>query len=154
MADLLVPLYGLPDVFVPGGFTVRRPMASESGILHRWISEEFSEGWASEILPGVSRTPATLFIAAETESGSPAGFCAWDCTALGFLGPVGVAQAHRKKGLGKGLVLSVLHSMAEQGYGYAVVGDAGPSDFFRRVCGAEEIAGSSPGIYSRRIEWK
>ncbi len=154
MADLLVPLYGLKDLSIPSGFEIRRPMASEGLSLQMWISESFSEGWASEILPGISRIPSSVLVALEKSSMSPAGFCGWDCTALGFLGPVGVAKAHRRKGLGQALVLSVLYAMAEQGYGYAAVGDAGPVHFFRKVCGAVEIPGSKPGIYRNRIVWK
>lgn len=153
MADLLVPLYGLKVFSIPSGFEIRRPMASEGISLQMWISENFSEGWASEILPGISRIPSSVFVAVDNSSMSPAGFCCWDCTALGFLGPVGVAEAHKGKGLGQALVLSVLHAMAEQGYGYAAVGDAGPVQFFRKVCDAVEIPGSSPGIYRKRIRW-
>ena len=151
MADLLVPLYGLPDTVCPVGYTVRRPMASEGTDLQAWIEAAFSRGWASEVLPGLSATPPSVFIAVHNTDSSPAGFCCWDCTALGFLGPVGVAGEHRGNGLGRALALSVLHSMREQGYGYAVVGDAGPADFFSRVCGATVIPGSKPGIYRQRI---
>ena len=98
MADLLVPLYDLQEFSVPSGFTVRRPMASEGHSLQSWVSENFSEGWASEILPGISRTPSSVLIAVDKSSMSAAGFCCWDCTALGFLGPVGVAEAYRGNG--------------------------------------------------------
>lgn len=151
MADLLVPLYRLPDTVSPLGYTIRRPMASEGTRIQSWIEANFSRGWASEILPGLARTPATILAAVDNQTLSVSGFCAWDCTALGFLGPVGVAEESRNIGLGRSLVLQALLAMREQGYGYAVVGDAGPSDFFAKACGATEIPNSSPGIYRERI---
>jgi len=153
MADLMVPLYDLPEPLVPSSYEVRRPMASEGLSLQQWIAENFSRGWASEVLPGISRTPPTIFVALEKSSLLPAGFCGWDCTSLGFLGPVGVAEAHRGKGIGRAMVLYALHAMAEQGYGYAAVGYAGPVEFFRKVCGAFEIPGSTPGIYRKGLKW-
>jgi len=153
MADLLVPLYGLRDVLVPHCHEIRRPMASEGTLLQEWVSRSFGEGWASEILPGLSRTPPTVMLAVESGAMSPAGFCAWDCTALGFLGPVGVLESSRGDGIGGALVLSVLHEMARQGYGYAVIGGVGPVRFFQKVCGAVEIQGSTPGIYGKRLRW-
>lgn len=151
MADLLVPLYGLAEPSVPEGYILRRPMASESSLLQSRIEENFSSGWSSEVLPALGRTPPSMRIALCSETLSLAGFCAWDCTALGFLGPVGVLKGHRGKGLGRGLVLAVLHDMLGFGYGYAVVGDAGPEDFFRGVCSAVVIENSEPGIYRRAV---
>ncbi len=152
MPDLLVPLYSLsgkPDL---NGFTLRRPMAHESGTVQNWIENHFSSGWASEVLPAVSRTPSTMMIAIEESTGKLAGFCAWDCTALGFLGPVGVAEEYRGTGVGRAVTLEVLHCMRDQGYGYGIVGGAGPVDFFQSVCGATVIPQSTPGIYPESIK--
>ena len=44
--------------------------------------------------------------------------------------------------MGKGLLLSGLHAMAGMGYAYAIIGGVGPSEFFAKVAGATEIAGS------------
>lgn len=152
MTDLLVPLYNLPEQLSCKGFTLRRPLAFESDTVRNWIKDNLSSGWASEVLPAISRTPSTMIIAIEKSSGKLAGFCAWDCTALGFFGPVGVAEAFRGKGVGKALSLMVLHSMKEQGYGYGIIGAAGPVDFFRSICNASVIAESSPGIYPEALK--
>jgi hypothetical protein len=37
--------------------------------------------------------------------------------------------------------------MRTMGYAYAVAGAVGAPEFFRRVAGATEIEGSTPGIY-------
>lgn len=152
MPDLLVPLYSLPEKFNLTGFTLRRPMAHEGGTVRNWIEVHFSKGWASEVLPAICRTPSTMIIAFEESTGKLAGFCVWDCTALGFLGPVGVAEEYRGTGVGRSVTLEVLHCMREQGYGYGIVGGAGPVDFFQSVCGATVILKSTPGIYPEPIK--
>jgi predicted N-acetyltransferase YhbS len=152
MCDLLVPLYRLPEHRIPPGFSFRKPMACEINELKDWIAVAFSPSWAAEASAGLLRTPPTVFLAASI-GGEPAGFCCWDCTALGFLGPVGVSGKWRGSGVGAALVGFVLRSMREQGYGYAVVGGAGPIEFFRKCSGAVEIPGSTPGIYERKLKW-
>lgn len=104
------------------------------------------------MLPAIVRTPSTMIIALEKSTGKLAGFCVWDCTALGFLGPVGVAEEYRGTGVGKSVTLEVLHCMREQGYGYGIIGAAGPVDFFQSVCKACVIPESTPGIYPGPIE--
>lgn len=151
MADLLVPLYNLPEKQCCNGFSVRRPMAHEGNHIVKWIEISFSPGWASEVIPAISRTPSTMIIALEKSTGKLAGFCVWDCTALGYLGPVGVSLEYRGNAVGKAVTLAVLHSMREQGYGYAIVGAAGPAGFFKSVCGATVIPESTPGIYPDSI---
>ncbi|MCP4648181.1 MAG: GNAT family N-acetyltransferase, partial [bacterium] len=136
MADLLVPLYNLPEKGYCTGFLLRRPMAFESDTVQNWIEKNFSGKWACEVLPAIGRTPSTMTIAVEKSSRKLAGFCAWDCTALGFLGPVGVAEEFRGSGVGKAVTLMVLHSMREQGYGYGIIGAAGPVGFFSSICKA------------------
>jgi hypothetical protein len=37
--------------------------------------------------------------------------------------------------------------MKLKGYGYAVIGAAGPTDFYRRTVGAVEIPDSAPGLW-------
>jgi GNAT superfamily N-acetyltransferase len=152
MSDLLVPLYSLPGRKPLREYAVRRVMAYEGKAVRKWVGAGFSSGWASEILPAVSRTPSTIFVAVDNESGRLAGFCAWDCTALGFLGPVGVEEIFRGKGVGRAVVLEALYAMKEQGYGYGVIGDAGAENFFKSVCGATVIPGSTPGVYPETLK--
>jgi len=152
MSDLLVPLYKLPERKPLPGFAVRRVMAHEGSYVRKWVETVFSASWASEILPAISRTPSSVFIAVDSSINELAGFCAWDCTALGFLGPVGVAEKYRGRGAGRAVVLEVLHAMKEQGYGYGVIGDAGAENFFKSVCGATAIPGSTPGVYPEALK--
>lgn len=128
-----------------------RPLPHQAGSVLDFIGGSFGKAWRSEASTAFGSAPSLIKVAADEESGEILGFCCWDCTALGFLGPIGVSEEARGRGVGKALVLSVLHSMREAGYGYAIIGGAGPVDFFRSVCDARVIEGSDPGIYGNPI---
>ena len=151
MTDLLVPLQHLSKPEVPQGFWIGRPLPHQAPIVLRFVEDSFGEAWAAETQTAFSSVPPTVLVAVEERTGIIAGFCCWDCTARGFLGPVGVGRGFRKQGVGEALVLDVLCRMREAGYGYAVIGGVGPSEFFRRICDARVIRGSDPGIYGNPI---
>jgi predicted N-acetyltransferase YhbS len=58
-----------------------------------------------------------------------------------------VDEKARGTGLGKALLLAALRAMAADGYAYAVIGGAGPVDFYVKTVGAIPIEGSEPGLY-------
>ncbi len=151
MADMLVKLYELPelkprlDELAREGIIVRRAQPWELRAVRRFIGEHFSEGWVDEMTLGFARQPISVFIAQDGKR--IVGFAAYECTARNFFGPMGVDEAYRKRGIGAALTLACMHSMAAMGYGYAIIGGAGPEAFYTRVCGAEPIEGSKPGIY-------
>ncbi len=151
MPDLLVPLYRLECLEIPHGYWIGRPLPHQSSTVLDFIQAQFGMSWRSEASVAFSRIPVSIELAVLGKSGDIHGFCCWDCTAKGFLGPVGVTGSARGKGVGRALVLSTLHRMKEAGYGYAIVGGAGPVDFFRSVCDARVITGSEPGIYGNPI---
>ena len=93
--------------------------------------------------------PVSCFVA--TGGGEILGFCCYETTCRNFFGPMGVSESHRGRGIGKALTLSCLQAMAHMGYAYAIIGGVGPADFYRKVAGAAEIEGSSPGIYRHRL---
>jgi len=41
--------------------------------------------------------------------------------------------------------------LRELGYAYAIIGGAGPVDFYVKTLGAIPIPGSSPGIYPKKL---
>jgi hypothetical protein len=75
------------------------------------------------------------------------GFAGYECTRKGFFGPTGVIEAERGIGIGTALLIASLWGLRELGYVYAVIGSAGPTDFYERVVGAIVIPDSEPGIY-------
>jgi ribosomal protein S18 acetylase RimI-like enzyme len=129
---------------------VRRPLAPEHDLVVDWVTRQFTPGWASEARVALGNRPPSLFIA--VDSGAILGFCAYDATARGFVGPVGVADAARGRGVGAALLRACLADMRSQGYAYAVAGAVGAPDFFRRVAGAIEIPNSSPGVYGGMLK--
>ncbi len=151
MSDLLVRLYSLP-VLAPAieavqqeGFEIRRALSPENPVLLPWVSNHFSEGWAAECQAAMMRQPPSCFIA--TRGQDLCGFAAYEATSRNFFGPIGVLPAFRTKHIGRALLLAALHAMHGEGYAYAVIGSAGPAEFFRKTVGATVIEDSSPGIY-------
>jgi predicted N-acetyltransferase YhbS len=53
----------------------------------------------------------------------------------------------RGRGIGAALLMASLHAMREQGYAYAVIGAAGPIDFYQKAVGGLVIPDSWPGLY-------
>ena len=151
MADLLVSLLRLPDldpalqVASARGIEIRRAIVPEKHLVTRGVAQHFSEAWASECEVAFARQPVACFLA--VDRGSLCGFAAYEATCRNFFGPLGVGSEFRGWGLGKALLLRALQAMREEGYVYAVIGGAGPVDFFQRTVSAVEIGDSTPGVY-------
>ena len=146
--DMLIKLYELPPTDAASAHpetACRKPLAPEHDLIVDWVAREFSAGWASEARAALSNRPVTLFVA--TTPGGLAGFCCYDATARGFVGPIGVAPNLRASGIGAVLLRACLDDMRSMGYAYAIAGAVGAPEFFRRAAGATDIEGSAPGIY-------
>ncbi len=156
--DMLVKLYDLKNdqcymsALTEQGIEIRKPIGSEKHDLLRWVGDNFSPGWSSELDTALSNRPVSCFIAQHETS--ILGFGCYDATALGFFGPVGVLQDARGKGLGGALTQACLMDMRLKGYGYAIIGMAEAQDFYQKVAGAVEIPDSSPGIYRSNVCFK
>lgn len=157
-ADMLVKLYELPDLAPviqqqqAQGVTIRRAIPPEKFIVVDWVLKTFSKNWASETEVAYSHVPPTCFIAIEHEA--IIGFGCYDATRKGFFGPTGVDEAQRGRGIGAALLLACMHAMLWDGYGYAIIGAAGPTDFYTKAVGATIIPDSSPGIYRGMLREK
>ena len=166
MADMLVKLYDLPEI-VPlitqlkaKGIEVRQAAPFEKRIVADWVRGHFSETWAAECEAAIEQRPVHCYIAVEKDrthvpDGSPyslpaeklVGFACFDATARGMFGPKGVQGDYRGRDIGKALLLTCLHAMASERYAYAIIGWAGPTEFYAKTVGATIIEGSEPGIY-------
>lgn len=128
------------------GITVRRPNPWEQTPLRAFIEKHFTVGWADETSVAFHHQPVSAFVA--HHESNIIGFAAFECTRRNYFGPTGVDPAWRGAGVGKALFLACLVGLREMGYTYAIVGDAGPVDFYRRTVGAIEIPlGGGRGIY-------
>ncbi|MDQ1910360.1 GNAT family N-acetyltransferase [Paenibacillus sp. GD4] len=151
MSDMLVKLYELPAVepvlaeLAEQGVDIRRAIAPEKHVVVAWVREHFNEAWASECEAAFANQPVSCYIA--VKDGALIGFGCYDATCRNFFGPTGVASDARKQGAGKGLLLACLQAMKLSGYAYAVIGSAGPKEYYSRIVGATVIEGSTPGIY-------
>ncbi|GLR54371.1 GNAT family N-acetyltransferase [Shinella yambaruensis] len=150
--DYLVNLSRLsPDAaldarMAEAGVTIRRALAPEARLVTDWVADTFGNGWASETAIALTRQPPTVFIA--TRARRLVGFACHESIARGFFGPTGVEAQSRRLGIGHALLLACLFDLKAMGYGYAIIGDVGPSAFYEKTVGAMPIPGSAPGIYA------
>jgi GNAT superfamily N-acetyltransferase len=151
MPDMLVKLYELPELepalkkLKASGIEIRRPLAPEKHIVTDWVKKHFDEKWASECDVSFSNRPVSCFIAVKGEK--ILGFACHDATCRNYFGPMGVDKKERGRGTGKALLLACMHAMKQYGYAYAVIGGAGPVEFYAKTVGAVAIENSAPGIY-------
>ena len=52
---------------------------------------------------------------------------------------MGISLAYREGGIGQALLRRSLSEMQKLGYDYAVIGNAGPIEFYETACGAVVI---------------
>lgn len=157
MADMLVKLYDLNMTdrsaeLEQQGISVKRALALDRHLITAFVRDRFSEispGWVGECELTLSRQPPTCYIAVHNRS--VIGFCCWDSTARGMLGPLGVHPDWRGRGIAGQLIRASLLSMREAGYAYAVIGWVSSEAFYTRLCGAVTIPDSHPGVYSRMV---
>lgn len=157
MTDMLIRLYALPAPLRPTAEAaaciaepvLRKPIGCEHEQVVAWVQAEFGAGWASEARVALQNRPISLLTA--VQGGQLIGFVCYDATARGYVGPIGVQASARGTGIGAALLLAALEEMRAVGYGYAIAGAVGASEFFRRVAGATDIAASTPGLYAGRL---
>jgi len=156
--DMLVKLYELPPLEAvlatqaEQGITVRRAIGPERGVVVDWVEAHFGLTWRSECEVAFGHQPIGCFVAISERQ--MLGFACVDATARGFFGPTGVDENQRGRGIGKALLLIALHDLRQQGYGYGIIGGAGPQDFYARAVGATVIPGSNPGVYQGMLRPK
>jgi len=128
------------------GVIIRRAQPFEITHVRQFIEEEFSIAWADEVSVGFARKPVSVYIA--TRDATVIGFAGYECTRRSFFGPTGVIESERGRDIGKALLIASLWGLRELGYVYAIIGGAGPVEFYQETVGAIVIPDSESGIYT------
>ena len=158
MPDMLVKLYDLKDntplykKLEAEGIRIIRPMTPNKTKVLDWVKEVFPGGWSDELSAAFTRFPISCFIAYDENEKKILGFAGYDCTYRNFFGPTGVDPAARGNGIGGALFLRCMEAMRDEGYGYAIIGGAGPVDFYKKLADAIVIEDSNPGMYKDLLD--
>ncbi|WP_136699734.1 GNAT family N-acetyltransferase [Bacillus fungorum] len=120
---------------------VRKASSSDFEKLASFVNEEFGERWLHSIEYGFRTYKENLPIYIAEQERVIVGFACYDVVRgkKGLFGPMGTAKQKRVKGVGKQLLHCSLHSMKQEGYEYAIIGQAGPVEFYERCCNAKII---------------
>ncbi|MGN5648608.1 GNAT family N-acetyltransferase [Bacillus sp. Brlt_9] len=139
--DLAVDLKCFAPTYNDLTCTVRKANLSDFEKLASFVNEEFGERWLRSIEYGFRtyKENVPIFIAEQEEV--IVGFACYDVVRgkKGLFGPMGTAKQNRVKGVGKQLLHLCLQSMKQDGYEYAIIGQAGPIEFYERNCNARLI---------------
>jgi ribosomal protein S18 acetylase RimI-like enzyme len=141
----LAALVDLVDPAIPEGYLLRTASGlEEAAALAKVHAASFGSSWTPETYRKVMESPgyaAERELIVEADDGSLAAFTVTWYDAVnqtGLLEPVGTHQDHRRRGLGKALVMFAMNKMAAEGMKYATVVNAGTNEAARqlyRACG-------------------
>jgi hypothetical protein len=149
--DMIVNLYALrkPANILPEGIRIARAIPFEAGEVAAFVRASFPEGqWADEIQGALMGPLPRVYVAIADHR--IVGFAAYDATAKGFFGPFGVKGDMRKKGIGEALAYQTFLAMREDGYAYAIIGWAGPKEWYEKTFNAVGLNNSlEESVYSR-----
>ncbi|TCJ01702.1 GNAT family N-acetyltransferase [Cytobacillus praedii] len=122
-----------------GANIVRRVNNNDYSSLLQFVEANFSSEWSQTLKDGFLADAPSIYIAVADEE--IIGFAAFDvykgrkC----YFGPMGVSKSNRIKGVGTLLLHQCLREMKEIGYEYAIIGGAGPIEFYEKACHAVVI---------------
>ncbi|GAB6439198.1 GNAT family N-acetyltransferase [Bacillus luti] len=139
--DLVVDLKGFVPTYNHLTCDVRKANPSDFEKLARFVNQEFGERWLHSIEYGFRTYKESLPIYIAEQEEVIVGFACYDVVRgkKGLFGPMGTAKQNRVKGVGRQLLHHCLHSMKQGGYEYAIIGQAGPIEFYERNCDARLI---------------
>ncbi|HEK9103565.1 GNAT family N-acetyltransferase [Bacillus cereus] len=119
---------------------INRANQSDLEELLQFVMNEFGERWFGTVNKGFREyKEPPIYIAKKNET--IIGFACYDVVRgkKGLFGPMGTAKNHRVKGVGRELLHRCLSDMKQIGYEYAIIGQAGPLEFYEEGCQAQLI---------------
>ncbi|MDD1501911.1 GNAT family N-acetyltransferase [Lysinibacillus sp. CNPSo 3705] len=124
---------------------IRRVNRDDKSKLLHFVESHFSQEWSETINSAFLSTTPPIYVAFD-HHGDLIGFAGFDVyqNKKCYFGPMGVAKTNRVKGIGYSLLHHCLKEMHEIGYEYAIIGGAGPIEFYEKACHAVVI----PATYS------
>jgi N-acetylglutamate synthase-like GNAT family acetyltransferase len=138
--DMIVSLkdYSFPNI-PTSNITFRKAEQSDATSLKTFVEKEFGNGWLNSIENGFLKEETPIFIA--LDDNDIVGFACFDVVRRkkGLFGPMGTSFSNRVQGIGYTLLHFCLREMKEIGYEYAVIGEAGPTEFYEKACNAVVI---------------
>lgn len=139
--DLTVALKRFNPIYNNLSCNIRRAIFSDFEKLARFVKDEFGERWLKSLDYGFRTYKEEFPIFIAEEGGEIIGFACYDVVRgkKGLFGPMGTAKHNRVNGVGKTLLNHCLYNMKKSGYEYAIIGQAGPIEFYERCCNARLI---------------
>lgn len=138
--DMVISLedYLFPEIDKKG-LTFRKAESNDFVSLKYFIEKEFGSGWLTAVENGFTKAEIPIYIA--VDCGEIIGFAGFDIVRnkKGLFGPMGMSFTKRIQGIGYTLLHCCLKEMKEIGYEYAVIGQAGPIEFYEKSCNAVVI---------------
>jgi len=138
--DMIVSLkdYFLPPI-TKNNITFRKAAQCDASDLLPFVKQEFGIGWLESIRHGFLQKNIPIFIAIERQE--IVGFACYDVVRRkkGLFGPMGTTSSKRNQKIGSTLLHFCLDEMKEIGFEYAIIGEAGPIEFYEKVCNAVVI---------------
>lgn len=139
--DLAVDLKCFVPFYNNIACNVRRARSLDFKKLAHFVTCEFGERWLQSIDYAFRTYKEKLPIYIAQQEGAIVGFACYDVVRgkKGLFGPMGTVKHNRVKGVGKELLHHCLYNMKQDGYEYAIIGQAGPIEFYERSCHARLI---------------
>ncbi|MCD4645857.1 acetyltransferase [Bacillus mycoides] len=139
--DLTVALTIFDPICNSLSCNIRKAISSDFEKLARFVKDEFGERWLKSLDYGFRTYKEELPIFIAEQGGESIGFACYDVVRgkKGLFGPMGTAKHNRVNGVGKTLLNHCLYNMKKSGYEYAIIGQAGPIEFYERCCNARLI---------------
>ncbi|MGG5736166.1 MULTISPECIES: GNAT family N-acetyltransferase [Bacillus cereus group] len=139
--DLTVALKRFDPICNSLSHNIRKAISSDFEKLARFVKNEFGERWLKSLDYGFRTYKEELPIFIAEQGGEIIGFACYDVVRgkKGLFGPMGTVKHNRVNGVGKTLLNHCLYDMKKSGYEYAIIGQAGPIEFYERCCNARLI---------------
>jgi predicted N-acetyltransferase YhbS len=127
------------------GVRFRRATAGDAEWLREGVERELAyptpgdprgRRWAYLALQGLAREPVAVQVAEEAHTGAFLGIAANHAARWGALGPMGVSERARRRGVGEVLLKRSLRDLREEGYERGEIYSVGPIPFYAKTVGA------------------